>query len=39
MYRQLAERGDSLARAAMDSDKELMAGTSRDRSRISMIFS
>ena len=38
MYRQLAERGDSLARAAVDSDKELMAGT-RDRSRISMIFS
>ena len=38
-YRELAERQDSLARAAVDSDKELMAGTSKDRSRISMIFS
>ena len=37
-YRELAERQDSLARAAVDSDKELMAGTSKDRSRISMIF-
>ena len=31
VYRQLAERGDSQARAAVDSDKELMAGTSRDK--------
>ena len=38
-YRELAERQDSLARAAVDSDKELMAGSSKDRSRISMIFS
>ena len=37
-YRELAERQDSLARAAVDSDKELMAGTSKDRSRISMMF-
>ena len=39
VYRQLAERGDSLARAAVDGDKELMVGTNKDRSRISMIFS
>jgi len=38
-FRQLSERGDSLARAAVDSDKELMAGTSKDKRRISMIFS
>ena len=38
-YRELEERQDSLARAAVDSDKELIAGASKDRSRISMIIS
>ena len=38
-YIELAHRQDSLARAAVDRDRELMAGVGKDRNRLSMIFS